>query len=167
MAIEDGVRYLLDRLEIQDKITLYGFGQDLHQADAENKNILEEWSQIFAPEVVIDVTSLGVGVFNLQEYAELMRGKALKGGGLEVNFKAWQHIEGIGKVEINGDRATSIALHFHTHEARNTEANLIDAGYWHDRWERRPDGWKIVHRKHQSLYTNTYAVVEGPAFLKD
>jgi hypothetical protein len=163
----DDVRYLLDRLEIQDKIALYGFGQDLHQAGAADKNILEEWSQIFAPEVQIDLHSLGLRVFNLHDYAELMRGPGLRGGGLENNFKAWQHIEGQARVTIDGDTATSVALHFHTHEHRDGKQNLFDLGYWHDNWERRADGWFIVRRRHQSLYTNTFAVIPNPAFLEE
>jgi hypothetical protein len=167
MSIENEVRYLLDRLEIQDKIALYGLGQDLHQPDAANKNLLEEWSRLFTPDVQIDLTSLGLKVFTLQEYAELMRGKGLKGGGLEVPFKAWQHLEGHATVKIDGDTATSLALHVHTHETRDGKKNLLDAGYWHDEWVRTPEGWRIKHRRHQSLYTNTFPVVEGPAFLKN
>lgn len=167
MSLESDVRYLLDRIEIQDKIALYGLGQDFHQPSDSNKNILEQWSQLFTPDATIDVTSLGLKVFNLKEYTELMRGKDLKGGGLEVRFKAWQHIEGHGAVTIDGDTAKSVALHFHTHEAREEKANLIDAGYWHDEWVRTPDGWRIKKRRHQSLYTNTYAVVPNIAFLQD
>lgn len=99
-----------------DQITLYGFGQDLHQADAENKNILEEWTHIFAPEVIIDVTSLNVGVFNLQEYAALMRGKDLKGGGLEVNFKFSKWIPASGSAKQGS--TSLIILVFSPEEAR-------------------------------------------------
>lgn len=167
MSIESDVRYLLDRIEIQDKIALYGLGQDLHQPGAENKNILEQWSKLFTPDAEIDVTSLGLKVFTLYEYAELMRGKDLKGGGLEVPFDAWQHLEGHGTVTIDGDTATSLALHLHTHQARDGVRNLFDMGYWHDKWVRTPEGWRIKHRRHQSLYTNTFPVFKGPPFLQD
>lgn len=46
MSLEKDVRYLLDRIEIQDKITLYGLGQDFHQPGDSNKNILEQWGQL-------------------------------------------------------------------------------------------------------------------------
>lgn len=36
MSPETDVRYLLDRLEIQDLIAKYGIGQDLHQPDADH-----------------------------------------------------------------------------------------------------------------------------------
>jgi hypothetical protein len=38
---EQTIRYLLDPVEIQDKIALYGLRQDLHRPDAYSKNILE------------------------------------------------------------------------------------------------------------------------------
>ena len=156
---EDKIGYLLDRVEIQDKIASYGLGQDLHQPDADN--------ELFTPDAAIDVTSLGLKVFTLPEYAELMRGEDLKGGGLEVPFKAWQHLEGQATVTIDGNAATSLAPHLHTHATRDGGANLFDAGYWHDNWVRTPDGWRIRFRRHQSLYTNTFPVVAGPAFLRN
>jgi len=167
MSLETDVRYLLDRIEIQDKVALYGLGQDLHQASNRDKNILEQWSQLFAPDATIDLSDLGLRKFNLHDYAELMRGKGLKGGGLETNFKAWQHIEGHATVTINGDRATSISLHMHTHAARNIEANLFDVGYWHDEWVRLPEGWRILHRSHTALYTHTFPLVPNPPFLSE
>ncbi|MBW4793277.1 nuclear transport factor 2 family protein [Pseudomonas tolaasii] len=90
-------------------------GQDCHQSGAENKNILEQWGQLFTPDAQIDVTDLGVPKVMSQEYAELTQGPGLTGGGLEVPFKAWQHIEGHGTVTITGDTATSVALHLHSH----------------------------------------------------
>ena len=165
-TVDQHIRYLLDRVEIQDKVALYGLGQDLHQPDAADKNILEQWNELFTPDARIDVTSLGLKVFTLVEYAELMRGEGLKGGGLEKPFRAWQHLEGHATVKIDGDTATSLALHHHTHETRDGGANLLDAGYWHDDWVRTGEGWRIRLRRHQSLYTNTFSVVPGPDFLK-
>ena len=80
MSLETDVRYLLDRIEIQDKVALYGLGQDFHQADVENKNVLEQWSELFTPDARIDITDLGMGEYGLMEYAEVMRGKGLKAG---------------------------------------------------------------------------------------
>jgi hypothetical protein len=167
MSLEEKVQYVLDRWEIQDKIALYGLGQDLHQSGAENKNILEQWNDLFTPDATIDVTSLDVGKFGLHEYAELMRGKGLQGGGLEAMYDAWQHLEGHATVTIDGDTATSLALHLHTHQAKDGARNLVDAGYWHDKWVRTDKGWRIKERVHQSLYTNTFPVVKGPPFLRD
>jgi hypothetical protein len=60
--IETKVQYLLDRFEIQDKINLYGLGQDLHQADIENKNVLEQWNESFTRNASIDIKDLGVPI---------------------------------------------------------------------------------------------------------
>ena len=49
MSLEGKVQYVSDHWEIQDKIALYGLGQDLHQSGAENKNILEQWSELSHP----------------------------------------------------------------------------------------------------------------------
>jgi len=165
MSTESDVRYLLDRIEIQDKVALYGLGQDLHQAGSSNKNVLEQWSQLFTEDATIDLSSLGLKVFHLPEYAELMRGKGMRGGGLEDQYDAWQHLEGHATVKIDGDTATSLALHWHSHQTRDGKANLIDAGYWHDQWVRTAAGWRIKARRHQSLYTNTFPRVENPPFL--
>jgi hypothetical protein len=78
-----------------------------------------------------------------------------------------QRSEHLGTVKIDGDTATSLASYIHNHETRDGKANLIDAGYWHDQWVRTPEGWRIKHRKHQKLYTNTFPVIDGPAFLRD
>jgi hypothetical protein len=56
---EQTIRYLLDRVEIQDKIVLYGLGQDLHQPDASDKNILERWNDLFLSDAVIEICEHG------------------------------------------------------------------------------------------------------------
>jgi hypothetical protein len=68
-------------------------------------------------------------------------------------------------VKIDGDTATSVALPFHSHEARAGVRSLIDAGYWYDTWVRTSEGWRIKERSHKACYTNTYPVVTGPPFL--
>ncbi len=60
MSLEKDVRYLLDRVEIQDKVSLYGLGQDIHQPDAANKNLLEQWGHLFTSDAKIDLSSLGL-----------------------------------------------------------------------------------------------------------
>ena len=162
MSLCTDVRYLLDRFEIQDKIALYGLGQDLHQPDSGDNDILAQWGELFAPDAEIDCTDVGLSVFSLRGYAELMRGPGLKGGGLDAPFNVWQHIEGHATVTIDGDAATSVAPHLHTHGVRQAEANTFAVGYWHDRWERRAEGWRIVHRRLQQLYFHTFPLTRTP-----
>jgi hypothetical protein len=45
MTLQSDVRYLLDRLAIQDVIARYGLGQDLHQGDNEDQNMLAQWAE--------------------------------------------------------------------------------------------------------------------------
>jgi hypothetical protein len=45
MTIEADLRYAPDRIAIRDVIAKYGLGQDLHQPDDADQNILEQWSQ--------------------------------------------------------------------------------------------------------------------------
>lgn len=159
------VQYLLDRTAIQDKISLYALGQDHHQPGAENKNVLEEWGQIFAESAQINCTDVGLPIYSLQQYAELMRGPGLKGGGLEIPFKVWAHLEHQVKVEIHGDTANSISLHIHTHETKDGNGNTFAVGYWHDQWIRTDNGWLITNRRLQQLYFNTFALTENPKLL--
>lgn len=94
-----------------------------------------------------------------------MRGPGLKGGGLDLPFKVWQHIEGHATVTIDGDSAISTAPRMHTHGVRDADANTFAVGYWHDRWERRPEGWRIVHRRIQQLYFHTFPMSPNPGMF--
>jgi SnoaL-like protein len=168
-AVTDGdrIQYLFDRIEIQDKVALYGLGQDLHQADGGDGNVLAQWGELFTPDAKIDATDAGAGVFELDEYAELMRGKDLVGGteGLGLSFNAWQHIEGHATVTIDGDTAHSIAPHMHTHANRDGSSNTFAVGYWHDDWVRTPAGWRISFRRVEQLYFHTFPVVATPQMV--
>lgn len=167
MSDADRIQYLFDRLEIQDKVALYGLGQDLHQADSGDPNILEQWGQLFTADAEIDATAAGGLRYNLNDYAELMRGKGLVGGteGLGLSFNVWQHIEGHATVTIDGDTAHSIAPHWHTHVSRDGKTNTHAVGYWHDDWVRTPEGWRIRVRRIEHLYFQTFPVVDTPPMV--
>jgi hypothetical protein len=167
MSDDNRIQYLLDRIEIQDKIALYGLGQDMHQADSGDGNVLAQWDQLFTPDVKIDATAAGAKVFELREYAELMRGKDLLGGtaGLGLSFNAWQHIEGHATVSIVGDTAHSIAPHLHMHASRDGSSNTFAVGYWHDDWIRTPEGWRISFRRVEHLFFQTFPTVETPQIV--
>jgi hypothetical protein len=80
MTAETDLRYVFDRIAIQDMIAKYGIGQDLHQPDNADQNILQQWSQVFASDAVIDASSVGYeNPIDLITYAEMMRGKGLTG----------------------------------------------------------------------------------------
>ncbi|WP_306209187.1 nuclear transport factor 2 family protein [Actinoplanes sp. RD1] len=167
MSDDSRVQYLLDRIEIQDKVALYGLGQDLHQADSGDANVLAQWGELFTPDVKIDATSAGAKVFELPEYAEMMRGKGLVGGaaGLGLSFNAWQHVEGHATVTLQGDRAHSITPHLHMHAARNGLGNTFAVGYWHDDWLRTEQGWRIHFRRLEHLFIQTFAAIDNPPIV--
>lgn len=167
MTEDARVQYLLDRIEIQDKIALYGLGQDLHQADSGDGNVLAQWAELFTADVKIDATAAGAKVYELREYAEMMRGENLVGGkeGLGLSFNAWQHIEGHATVTIDGDTAHSIAPHLHLHASRDGSSNTLAAGYWHDDWIRTPDGWRISFRRVEHLFFQTFPTVATPTMV--
>ncbi|OLT05647.1 hypothetical protein BJF90_01075 [Pseudonocardia sp. CNS-004] len=169
MTDSDRIQYLLDRIEIQDKVALYGLGQDLHQADSGDGNVLAQWGELFTLDAEIDATDAGAKVFGLREYAELMRGKDLVGGakGLGYSFDVWQHIEGHATVTIDGDTAHSITPHVHTHGNRDGSSSTFAVGYWHDDWVRTPAGWRISYRRVQHLYFHTFPVIETPLLVSD
>jgi hypothetical protein len=164
---DDRIRYLLDRLEIQDQVALYGLGQDLHQADSGDADVLAQWSRLFTPDALIDATDAGGQVLGLQEYAELMRGRGLVGGtaGLGLSFNVWQHIEGHATVTIDADTAHSITPHWHTHASRDGRTNTHAVGYWHDDWIRTDDGWRIRTRRVEHLYFQSFPVVPTPPMI--
>ncbi len=165
MDIETTVRYLLDRLEIQDVIMRYGLGQDLHQD--KDGNVLEQWDDVFAPHATVDYSAAGTpeaGV-SYRDLAEVMRGKDLAGGGTMGPLRNWQHLEATSTVTIDGDTATAQTPHLHTHKGRYEDKdgwNVIEAGIFHDHLERLPQGWRITHRRLEIHWLDTFTTQAGP-----
>ncbi len=167
MTLEEKVQYLLDRSEIQERIAIYGLGQDYHQPGFKNQDSYREWSEVFTDDVKIDVSDVMPGkLFNLSEYIQMMRGKDNRGGGLETNFRVWAHLEHPVKIEVNGDEASSVALHIHTHETKDSTGSTAAVGYWFDKWKRTPKGWRIVERSLKQLYFNTAQLIRTPELIQ-
>jgi hypothetical protein len=164
MTLQSDIRYLLDRFAIQDVIAGYGLGQDLHQGDNKDQNMLAQWAEVFAPDAVIDASDVGLSAgTGLAEYVDFMRGKDRRGDqGLGRLFVLWQHREGYATVTVDGDTATAISPFFHTHQTRDGDANVIHTGLWHDRLERRTEGWRIVHRYLENGFFNTFPRIANP-----
>ncbi|MFE5501272.1 nuclear transport factor 2 family protein [Amycolatopsis japonica] len=155
-SVEERLRYLLDRAEIQDLVTRYGLGQDLHQ-DGDNA-VLEQWDQVFAPDATVDYSAAGASLAGIghRELADAMRGP----NGSMNGLRRWQHFEGVSTVDIQGDTATARTPHIHTHQGE-TEGrgwNLIQTGFFVDHLERRPEGWRIAHRLLEITWMDTFPV---------
>ncbi|MFF4653055.1 nuclear transport factor 2 family protein [Streptomyces sp. NPDC001380] len=167
MMLESDVRYLLDRFAIQDVIAKYGLGQDLHQGDDADQDMLTQWAEVFAPDAVIDASDVGLSAeIGLEEFVDFMRGEGRRPDqGLGRLFGLWQHREGYAVVTIDDDAATAVSPFFHTHETRDGKANVIHTGLWHDRLERRAEGWRIVHRRLEDGFFHTFARISNPQDL--
>ncbi|GIM92987.1 nuclear transport factor 2 family protein [Paractinoplanes toevensis] len=167
MTDNASIRYLLDRIAIQDVIATYGLGQDLHQGQDEDQTLMTQWSQVFSPDAVIDASEVGQSAaITLADYVDFMRGRDRKGTeGLGKLFSRWQHREGHAVVTLYGDRATAVSPFLHLHETRDGQANVIHTGLWHDQLRRRPEGWRIVHRRLSNGFFNTLARIEDPSGL--
>ncbi|MFE0514385.1 nuclear transport factor 2 family protein [Streptomyces sp. NPDC058964] len=167
MTSETDVRYLLDRIAVQDVIARYGLGQDLHQGNNTDQDLMAQWAEVFSRDAVIDASDVGQSSeIGLADYIDFMRGTDRKGtAGLGKLFGLWQHREGYATVVVDGDRATATSPFFHTHETRDGRANVIHTGLWHDRLERRPEGWRIVHRRLENGFFHTFARIDNPGDL--
>lgn len=111
---------------------------------------------------MIDVCDAGLSAeTGLAEFVDFMRGK-YRDQGLDRQFGLWQHREGYATVTVDGDTATAISPFFHTHQTRDGNANVIHAGLWHDRLERRAEGWRIVHRRLENGFFNTFLRIANP-----
>src|SRR5262245_53230134 len=159
------IRYLLDRLEIQDVVARYALGQDTHQGD--EGNVLEQWDDVFTPDAVVDYTAAGGPTTEVgyRELAEFMRGKDFLGGGTMSVLANWQHLQGHTTVTIDGDTAHARTPHLHTHRGRYEGEhgwNVVEAGIFHDRFTRRPEGWRIAHRRLEIHGLDTFATQAGP-----
>ena len=166
MTMEEKVQYLLDRSEIQERIAIYGLGQDYHQPGFKNQDSYNEWSEVFSDDVQIDVSDVvPETTLNLTQYVEMMRGKDGRGGGLDTDFRVWAHLEHPVKIRIEGDDAESVSLHIHTHETKDSTGSTAAVGYWFDRWKRMPNGWRIVERRVKQLFFNTAQLIETPGMM--
>jgi SnoaL-like domain len=145
-----GVKYLLDRLEIQDILARYAAGQDDHQeADGE---VTKAWSKVFTEDARLDYSQAGppFGVCSYRELASIMRGAAGRAGVMSGSFHCWQHMLGLPLVEIDGDRATARTDLLATHVGRThvrTSWHLFDAAIFHDQLIRTSAGWRIQARR--------------------
>ncbi|GHJ41677.1 nuclear transport factor 2 family protein [Streptomyces sp. TS71-3] len=154
-SLEERLKYVEDRIEIQDVVVRYGLGQDLHQ-DGDN-DILEQWDAVFAPDATVDYSVAGdpsVKDLDYRALVEVMRGS----DGSMSGLLKWQHFEGFSAVEIDGDTATARTQHMHTHKGSTDGQgwNLIETGFFVDRLERRPEGWRIAHRTLEILWMDTF-----------
>lgn len=148
MDLEMKVQYVLDRFEIQDVITRYSFGQDLHQGS--DSNVLDIWKDVFTPDAVLDYRAAGSEPTSYQRMIQIMRGDESTPGNMS-GFSNWQHLVGNPVVNINGDKAAARTDLWATHKSKAAEGkpgtSLYVAGAFSDELIRTEKGWRICYRK--------------------
>ncbi len=86
--------------------------------------------------------------------------------GALLRLDASQHLIGNQQVLLDGDSATCRCQLQSQHVKFNTEGgdNFLIGGVYEDRCERRPEGWRIVHRVMRQVWAEgNPAVVARPA----
>jgi hypothetical protein len=137
------LQMLLDERDITRALARFARIADSKKFDA--------LAEVFAPEVLFDYGSgrLGSGLAAL---------RALLGRHLD-RCGGTQHLLGSITVDIDGDTAVSRAYVQARHQrVGDFVGPVFDSnGEYVDRWERRSDGWRVVHR------TATWAANTGEA----
>jgi hypothetical protein len=149
VTIEDDIRYLLDRIAIQDVLALYAAGQDDHQGN-QFEGTAEYWSRVFTDDAIIDYRAGGCEPGPWRDVLSWMRGTAEAPGVMTETFDQWQHMLGLPIVTIDGDSASAR----HDLLATHTSIDQTDGGYhfydactFVDKLVRTSGGWRIKHRK--------------------
>jgi len=127
-----------DRIEILAVLDRYATAMDRR-----------DWSlldQVFTPDFTYDAGEWVTQ--NRQDYVKILRGY-LDGCG------PTQHLLGNYRIEAEGaDHATSACYvrAFHLDRERGAELTYDMGGEYRDRLQRRPEGWRIIHRTLELLY---------------
>jgi hypothetical protein len=158
----DQVRYLLDRIEIQDVIARYAIGQDAHQSD---DGLLDQWHDVFTSDATVDYSAGGFEGGTYVELARWMRGGGIDDGardGVMHDFTGWQHMLGLPTVIIGGDTATARTDLLATHRGGplgEAKWYLNDACTFHDALLRTENGWRITHRRLEVHWLDKFPVM--------
>jgi len=127
-----------DREEIIDLAIAYTWALD-------TKNV-ESLRQVFTPNAT--ATLRGVECEGVEAIIARI-------GGAITRLDRTQHFVGNHQVHADGDAATHRCQLQSQHVMAGTEGgdNYIVGGYYEDRLERTPDGWRIAHRLMQQTWT--------------
>jgi hypothetical protein len=153
------LRSLCDRQDIVDLIARYALGQDSHQGD--DKNVLEQWDDIFAPDAITDYSSAGAPACPYRDLARWMRGDDGSPGRMS-SFSNWQHMLSLPVINLNGDTATARTDFLATHRAGTGEVppyHFNASGAFHDNLVRTPQGWRISNRRLEVYFGDKLAIV--------
>lgn len=129
-----------DLMEIQQKIYFYGWCVD--------HRLFDELEQLFLPDSIIHYD---VPMGTKKPWSEM---KDWLPGGLG-QFRVTQHNMSNPMIELDGDRARSRTYGhlIHFFEKKSGEiAPMCHHTIYHDEWIKRPEGWRITHRRLAHLH---------------
>lgn len=134
----------MDRIEIQDTISRYSYGQDSQQGAG--GDLMPAWSETFTEGGEVDYSAAGGPVGTWRELARWMRGE----NGSMSGFSHWQHMLSLPLVTLDDDFATARTDFFASHRSLPSAGpafHLNAAGAFHDELVRTADGWRIARRR--------------------
>ncbi|WP_326835054.1 nuclear transport factor 2 family protein [Amycolatopsis rhabdoformis] len=126
---------IADRMEIQDRIALY-----VHAFDEKDFDALDE---VFAPDTTFDFTKLGGGTRDWPT----MKAYFKKHHNLPRDFHVYANVL-IGFAPERTHATTKSKVYNPQgvlHDGKVHGYSLV--GTYHDRWHRRPEGWRITARR--------------------
>jgi hypothetical protein len=145
-----------DRDQILD--VLYAYATHLDRGTTDGLG-----TEVFAADAVID---LGYGAWE-------GRDRIVREYSAEIEqFGGTAHVLTNARIDVDGDTAKSsvyvTAWHWPKEqdpENPHPEADFVTVGAYLDRLERRPEGWRIVHRRFRRLGPTAIAIGRFPDFI--
>ena len=131
-----------DRLEIQDLLVAYSHAIDFSRWD--------ELDEVFTPDAFIDYTVFGGPKGTYPEIKKYLSETM-------PIFKSYYHMVSTSKVELHGDTATGVTI---CHNPMvlplpdDAEQVFVCGLWYHDKYVRTPDGWRIAERVEEKTYVD-------------
>jgi hypothetical protein len=147
-SLEDRMRELLDKQAITEQI--YNYGRCMDRLDR------DLGKAVFHPEAVADY---GAQMFQ-------GTGWAFVDWIMEAHLQFTTHTHEFSNIliAVDGDRAQSETYGDVTLRRRDADGTLHDIrnlGRYIDRWERRDDAWRIIHRQYVHEFDQTGPALPG------
>ena len=133
MEAEKSLQYLLDRLEIEDRVKLY--------AELIDRKRFDELESVFTPDAYIDYTASGGVAGSLDEIREYLRRSM---GPLRT-----QHLMSNVQCDIapDGRSAKTTVMLFNplSYDTRQGARTFFIGLWYHDEWIKTDEGWSVMN----------------------
>ena len=133
MEAEKSLQYLLDRLEIEDRVKLY--------AELIDRKRFDELESVFTPDAYIDYTASGGVAGSLDEIREYLRRSM---GPLRT-----QHLMSNVQCDIapDGRSAKTTVMLFNplSYDTRQGARTFFIGLWYHDEWIKTDEGWLVMN----------------------